>query len=210
MEKEKKPYLAMKSRRPTRKPNGTEVIYKLSEHPEKKPVAAAIAYFVSKFIYDDAFAAADNGPYTWVLKRRADTGALMLVAGKTRSQQELGTLHNNLVTHSPEGAIIAAGEFVKTGAEVLFNLQSGSYMQAVFTKIKSIQGKKAKREELIAEISDYLRAIGLNPTFNTAPAGASEEHEIAGLPMIDVMEIVSTLSEINEYKRLLSGNSSNA
>ena len=200
------PFLVIKERRATRKSNGTEVKYKLSTKPEK-PAAAAIAHFRSKFIYDAAFAAASDGPYTWLLKQRTDTGALMLVAGKTRSQQELGTLHANLAAYSPAGTVIAAGEFVKAGSEVLFNLQSGSFMQAIFKKIKTPANKDAKREELIAVIGTYLSTIGLHPTFNTAPAGAPEEHTVAGLPMIDTMEIVSTLSDIVEYKRLLSGNS---
>jgi len=197
------PFLVIKGRRATRKPNGTEVTYKLSERPEK-PAAAAIAHFRSKFIYDAAFAAAEDGPYTWLLKQRTDTGALMLVAGKTRSQQELGTLHANLAAYSPAGTVIAAGEFVKAGHEVLFNLQSGSFMQTIFKKIKTPANKEAKREELIQLIGNYLVGIGLNPKFNTAPAGAPEEHTVAGLPMIDTMEIVTNLNTIRNYNLILN------
>jgi len=202
----KQPHFAIKTKRETVKPNGRSVTYKISERPAK-PISAVIAHFQSKFIYDADFVAAPDGPYTWVLKRREDNGALMLVAGRTTSQQELGTLHSNLVNFSPPGEIIAAGEFVKAGAEVLFNLQSGTYMASVFKKIPTAAAKAAKRETLIALIEGYLRPFGLNPRFNTAPAGAEEEHQVAGLPMIDTMEIVSTLSDIVEYKRLLSGNS---
>lgn len=196
-------FLVIKERRETVKPNGTRVKYKLSEQLEK-PVAAAIAHFRSKFIYDAAFAAAGDGPYTWLLKQRTDNGELMLVASKTRSQQELGTLHVNLAAYSPAGTVIAAGEFVKAGSEVLFNLQSGSFMQAIFKKIKTPANKDAKREELIQVIGNYLVGMGLNPKFNTAPAGAPEEHKIAGLPMIDTMEIVTNLNTIRNYNLILN------
>ena len=197
------PFLVIKERRATRKSNGTEVKYKLSTKPEK-PTAAAIAHFRSKFIYDAAFAVAGDGPYTWILKQRTENGARMLVAGKTRSQQELGTLHANLDAYSPTGTVIAAGEFVKAGSEVLFNLQSGSFMQAVFKKIKTLANKKAKREELIQLIGNYLVDMGLNPKFNTAPADAPEEQMLAGSPMIDTMEIVTNLNTIANYNRLLN------
>lgn len=203
----KQPHFAVKTKRETVKPNGRSVTYKISERPAK-PISAVVAHFQSKFIYDADFVAAPDGPYTWVLKRREDNGALMLVAGRTKSQQELGTLHSNLVNFSPPGEVVAAGEFVKAGAEILFNLQSGTYMASVFKKIKTPENKAAKREELIALISHMLQAFGLNPHFNTAPADTEEEeHILAGLPMIDTMKIVSTLSDIVEYKRLLSGNS---
>lgn len=202
----KQPHFAVKTKRETVKPNGRHVTYKISERPTK-PISAVIAHFQSKFIYDADFVAAPDGPYTWVLKRREDNGALMMVTGRTTSQQELGTLHSNLVNFSPPGEIMAAGEFVKVGSEVLFNLQSGTYMASVFKKIPMPAAKAAKREELVAIIEEYLGPFGLHATFNTAPAGSPEEHALVGLPMIDTMEIVSTLSDIVEYKRLLSGNS---
>ena len=145
-----------------------------------------------------------DGYYTWLLK---DTPAgRILVAGHTRTQQELGTLHKNLDDFSGPGTIVAAGEFVKEEDHIMFNLQSGSYMLDLFKRIKSHEAKITKRDELIAlATAAFAEKAGLRSVFRP---GAKEGEELAGAPMIDIADIRTRLSEIKELDALLSASDS--
>jgi hypothetical protein len=169
----------------------------------EKPALAAIAYFKGKILINENVSRGPNGHYTWLLKDTID--GRILVAGHTRTQQELGTLHKNLDDFTPPGLIVAAGEFFKEEDRILFNLQSGSYMLAVFTRLKSKAAKLEKRNELIAlAIAEFGGRAGLRAAFRP---GADEE--LAGAPMIDVADIRTRLSEIAELKEIMSASSEN-
>ena len=127
------------------------------------------------------------------------------MAGHTRTQQELGTLHKNLDDFSGPGTIVAAGEFIKEEDKILFNLQSGSYMAAVFKRLKSQKAKRDKRDELIAvATTTFAELAGLRSAFNP---GTKEEEELAGAPMIDIADIRTRMSEIKELDEILSASS---
>lgn len=191
------PYLVIKKRRKTRTATGSKR-YRLSQRAEK-PASAAIAHFRSKIRIDAAIAEGADGYYTWIFK-----DIPLLAAAKTRSEQEVGTLHVNLDALTPAGTVVAAGEFVKRGEYIVFNLQSGSFMKTKFGKLRSNAAKLRARDELIGlAITEFAR-VGLKAEFYGADAGAPEEEELAGKPMIDKAEIITTLSDIAEYDRLLS------
>jgi len=199
-------FLAIKRRRTTRhaSPKSGRIRsrrYRQSAHPEKSPNRAK-AFFRRHILLDADIAGGKEGYYTWIFK---DTP--LLAAGRTRSEQELGTLHANLDSLTAPGKIIVAGEFYKQGNIILFNLQSGSYMAAVFRKLKTIPEKLAKRNELLELAIEQFTRIGLVATFNAGPPDAELEIQLAGNPMIDTANIPTTLSNIAEYNRLLSHSS---
>lgn len=198
---------AFKSRRATRTNTGRRRTYRASKS-EAKPFAAALAHFRGKLLENEAVAAGPDGPYTWIMKRKRAADPLLLVAGRTRSEQELGTLHNNLDVLTGAGEVEVAGEFLKAGDTVLYNLQSGSYMGRKFPKRASAAANEATREALKATAEARFRELGLTPTFNKAPATAEHEQLYGGIAIIDTMEILTTVAEMEEFDRLLSASNS--
>jgi hypothetical protein len=194
-------FLAIKRRRTTRNASGRRRRYRHSRRAEK-PMAATAAYFRRHILLDADIAGGKDGYYTWIYK---DTP--LLAAGRARSEQELGTLHANLDALTVPGKVVAAGEFYKQGSILLFNLQSGSYMAAVFRKLKTMPEKLAKRNELLALAIEQFMRLGLVATFNAGPPDAEPDILLAGNPMIDTADIPTTLSNIAEYNRLLSHSS---
>ena len=194
-------FMIVKRRRATYSTNSTRRRYKMSRNAKK--TASAIAYFKSKILTNENVSRGPDGYYTWLLKDGPATR--ILVAGHTRTQQELGTLHKNLDDFSGPGTIVAAGEFVKAEDHILFNLQSGSYMLAVFKRIKSKKAQIEKRDELIAlAAATFAEKAGLRAIFNP---GSNEAEELAGAPMIDIADIRTRLSEIKELDEILSASS---
>ena len=193
--------MIIKSRRATYSTNRTRRRYKMSRNAKK--ASSAIAYFKSKILVNENVSRGPDGYYTWLLKDRA--GGRILVAGHTRTQQELGTLHKNLDDFSGPGTVVAAGEFIKQEDKILFNLQSGSYMAAVFKRLKSQKAKRDKRDELISlATGTFAEIAGLRSAFNP---GTKEEEELAGAPMIDIADIRTRMSEIKELDEILSASS---
>jgi len=197
---------AFKKRRATLATNGRASTFRASKS-ETKPFAAAAAYFEGKIRGNAAVTDAPDGPYTWIMK---DTGEppLLVIVGRTSTQQELGTLHQNLDVISSPGDIVAAGEFLKEGSSLLYNLQSGTYMGRLFPKRASATAKAARQRSIRTIAETRFRELGLDPTFNEAPPTATHEEIYGGQAIIDTMEILTTVSEMDELERLLSGSSS--
>ena len=201
----------IKSRRATlhRSPSGRKRrrTYRASAS-DKKPLTGFIEHAATKVLRAAAIAAGPDGPYTWILKQTGGPGGAggsqTLAAARTTTQQELGTLHVNLDHYTGEGEIVAAGEFLKAGATVLYNLQSGTYMARNFPKRASAAENSATLEGLKAIAEAAFTAIGLAPTYNKAPAGADHDVLYGGLPIIDTMEILTTVAEMADLDRLLS------
>lgn len=141
------------------------VLLKLREEAEQN----AIAFFKSRYKKDGALKDAPDGMYTWIISKEGT-----LFAAQPISNQELGTLHVNLAMFNdiPKDDVAAAGELLKVGHDVTFNLQSGSFMEQVYSKGSKNGGNAGGRAAL--EIPKKLavqtfRSIGLNPIFNEAP-----------------------------------------
>ena len=192
--------MVIKRRRATYSTNSKRRRYKMSRNAKK--TASAIAYFKRKILVNESVSRGPDGYYTWLLKDIAE--GRVLVAGHTRTQQELGTLHKNLDDFTGPGTIVAAGEFVKEEDRILFNLQSGSYMLDLFKRIKSKKAQQDKRDELIAlATAAFAERAGLRAIFNPGSKD-KEEEELSGAPMIDIADIRTRLSEINELDEVLS------
>lgn len=167
-------------------------------------MSAAIDFFRSRILLNDDIMRSPDGPHTWILKQMPD-GTLLFAAGRTVSRQELGTLHKNLDAFTPAGSVIAAGELAKSDTTVAFNLLSGSYMAAPFKRIKDAAERKRRQEEILQIVADYLKSLGFEEVaFLEAPEGADPEVALGGAPILDAAEIITRLSEIAEYDRLLS------
>lgn len=193
---------AIKKRRATRNATGRRKTYRFSEKAEKSR-NAAIAHFRSKVLIDEAVPTGADGPYTWIMI----APVYQLYAARARSEQELGTLHNNLQQYAGGAEVLVAGEFLKAGKEVLYNLQSGTYMARKFPKRATVAENEATRGALRGLAETRFGALGLTPKFNAAPSSAPDDQRYAGLPIIDTMEILATISEMANYDRLLSGTS---
>jgi hypothetical protein len=171
---------------------GKRRTYRASVNPDK--VEAAIAHFKTKIYTDANISRGPNGYYTWLLKDLEDGGSV-LAAGNTRTNQELGTLHKNLDDFTGRGTVVAAGEFSKEGDDILFNLQSGTYMK------RAIRTPEIRDEIAARAISEFVRKAGLRPAFKMGGEGDSE---LAGAPMIDNADIRTEAANIANYDRFLS------
>ncbi len=159
----------MKYRKPTESEARGPELFRI--RPENAP--KAINYFRTLQVHGPALHTEPDGLYTWILKRMDKVGTLLLIAGRTRSGQEIGTLHQNLYDYSPAGQtgtpddVFAAGEFMKTGdrlhpqrrggSRLLYNIQSGSFMGRRFDQIRSAISKDIQRGA--AEDGDEITAI---------------------------------------------------
>ena len=214
-------FITMKYRKPTESEARGPELFRIK--PEA--TAAAINYFRSIQVHGPALLTEPNGLYTWILKRMDAKGKLLLIAGRTRSGQEIGTLHQNLYDYSPDGHygtpedVFAAGEFMKTGNRLLYNIQSGSFMGRRFDQIRSaiskdIQRGKAKigdditaidalKSKLLAAVHGHLTHLGFEPVFAAAEVEPETEISpnilIAGMPMINVAPILTRSSNIERY-----------
>jgi hypothetical protein len=215
------PYPTMKYRKPTASEARGPELFRI--RPENTP--KAIDYFKTLQVHGPTLATEPDGLYTWILKRMDKAGTLLLVAGRTRSGQEIGTLHQNLYDYSPVGQtgtpddVFAAGEFMKTGGRLLYNIQSGSFMGRRFDQIRSAirkdiqRGKaaagdditaiEALKSKLLAAVHSHLTSLGFEPVFAAAEVEPDTEISpnilIAGKPMINVAPILTRSSNIERY-----------
>ena len=134
-----------------------DVLLKLREGAEQN----AITFFKSRYKINGALTDAPDGMYTWIISREGD-----LFAAQPISNQELGTLHINLAMFNDidKEDVVAAGELRKEGPNVTFNLQSGSFMEQVYSR-----GGPAALEIPKQLAVQKFRSIGLTPIFNEAP-----------------------------------------
>jgi len=134
-----------------------DVLLKLREGAEQN----AINFFKSRYKTDGTLTDAPDGMYTWIISREGG-----LFAAQPISNQELGTLHINLAMFNDidKEDVIAAGELRKEGLNVTFNLQSGSFMEQVYSR-----GGPAALEIPKQLAEEKFRSIGLTPIFNEAP-----------------------------------------
>jgi len=193
-------HLIIKKRRKTKSASTRPRRYRLSQKAEKSE-SAVTNYFRKNILLNAAIGSGPDGYYTWLFKLTGE--GPLFVAAQTRSEQELGTLHVNMDHLTTPGEVLLAGEFMKVGERILFNLQSGTYMQR---RMKGISA--AKRSKMIDDSITEFAKIGLIATFNEATPTAPKEEQVAGNAIIENAEIVTRLSTLEEYNRLLSWSSS--
>ena len=159
---------------------------------------------------------APDGIYTWIMYRDGD--GFEVYAGKIRSNQEVGTLHQNLHLCA-EKTIQFAGELRKTGRSIDYNLQSGTYMARKFTRFQRLLTTETKSGKALTEatqtnearqaqnqqihednvrlrriiqgqVETTFRNIDLESRFLEAPPDAELSLVYGGLPIIAGLAIV--------------------
>lgn len=200
------PFLAIKTRRLTESidPITGSIISGQFKVSKTKPMTNAVSYFTSQIRRGGELLHELDGLYTWIIKQKRNQNTLF--AARTRSQQELGTLHKNLDEFTPnEGAVIAAGEFQKSGSNIKFNLQSGSYMQTIFSKIKDSRDQEIVRDRIVTDVIKTFKDVGfINVEFNIYTGPINRDKEIAGTPMINTESIMTTPENFALYSQYLN------
>lgn len=147
-----------------------------------------------------------------------DGDGFEVYAGKVRSNQEVGTLHQNLHICA-EKNIQFAGELRKTGHTIDYNLQSGTYMARKFTRFERLLTTETKSGKALTEatqtnearqahnqqihddnvrlrrmiqgqVEGTFRHIDLESRFLEAPPDAELSLVYGGLPILTGLEII--------------------
>lgn len=134
-------HFSWKTRRPT---YATNKSVKYSKPDGSENLERFIQYIIQYLIKDDDLANAKNGIYTWVATKDVMDGKLHLYAMRTRSSQEIGTLHTQILYYiqrlgeyhnnlhsSGEMEITINGDETK---HILFNFQSGMFLDNIVNK----------------------------------------------------------------------------
>lgn len=185
----------------------------------EKPKQRAYNYFYSQLVWNEQLLKSPDGLYTWILKDIPERGKDQFIAGRTRTKQETGTLHNNLDFLTGPGVVRAAGELRKTGLNIEFNLQSGTYTKKIMDAYKSMGAKKSARDTLATKVSGLLRSFNIDAgeggdastggrsftsvTFLKEEVENTDE-KLAGIPMIDPAHIITTAENRATLNRLMN------
>lgn len=129
----------------------------------------AIDWYKDKLIFDEDIGRAPDGLYAWIWKDDGHDEAV--VAAPVTNAQEIGSLHLNLWQWSVgKGGldVEAAGEFIKEGSRIEFNLQSGTFHKLYLQRLRNRPG----RALLIARVEQAFERFGLEPVFRDCePSG---------------------------------------
>lgn len=107
-------------------------------------------YLESVPLFDTA--SLPDGMATWVLYRTEGDDTIKFAATKVWSALEIGSLHLSITYKIKPITIHGAGELVKTGDKILFNLFSGTYMEYwVRLRAKKRQCTGDELQDFIAE-----------------------------------------------------------
>jgi hypothetical protein len=208
---------------------------------------ALIEAFLPRMLTDDQIRDAPEGVYCWIL--RETEGERHVYAMKVISEQEIGSLHNFLFVLTSDRSVpltfeekfINAAEVIAAGElrirnhneerEILWNLQSGSFMEPIFG-IKSlalikprtyktaeqlameIADKLKRRDELVEIVSGYLpghfAAVDLPPVMepfrNTGVSTyvGAVSHALGGEPFLHGDPIITSANNMEMLRALLS------
>lgn len=152
------PFIALKTREPARNSMGFATFKPINKKD-------CIQYFQEYILFDNEVFLTDPGIHTWILKDFDNGLGRHLVASRTFSGQELGTLHANINQFTKPGNVIIAGELLIMEDEYghksyNFNILSGTY-SAKLTAAQQASGVEALR--------NYVRTFGIEP--NIVPHG---------------------------------------
>ena len=131
---------------------------------------ALVQAFLPRLLTDDQIRDAPEGVYCWIL--RETEKELHVYAMKVISEQEIGSLHNFLFVLTSDRSlpltteerfihaaqVLAAGELRVKGQEIVWNLQSGSFMEPIFG-IKSLAQIKPRTYKTAAQLATEIATI---------------------------------------------------
>lgn len=205
---------AFKTREQTRKSNGSWILYgnKPLNYNNEESLSLEhnkIIYFTKQIISD--LYNADPGLYTWIIRGTTDNNTIY--ASKTRSMQELGTLHKNLLDltkNKDNRPLFAAGELkINPQGVIEFNLQSGVFNTEILTKYKTKEKKlKFVNDTVVPAVIQAMNRAGvlqvkyLDCKINEEPCDETEE--TGGKHILSKQPIISTNENIDIYNRFFN------
>jgi hypothetical protein len=137
--------------------------------PEDYNVIAFLNSFPS---YNETELINEDGLYTWIMYSLGSEQSIQFAAVAVKNAFEVGTLHKALALKMGAARIHGAGELLKTGSQIIYNLQSGS-----FTKYWLNSREKSKKrmrcssdqleDKLNSEFVKRFSGITLNYTNKT-------------------------------------------
>lgn len=123
-----------------------------------------LEYFNQKILKNEQLSTAPNGIYTWILSESNN-----IYATKIESNQEIGTLHMNLIyfieRKEPSLIVVASGEFeittdTESGQKIIaYNFKSGYFFKKILEKLRNTyypQTNQEIQENLSKEVSKIL------------------------------------------------------
>jgi len=162
-----------------------------------RDLKSALEWFKAKLVINEALAGAADGIYSWLLKEG------VFAALPVESEQEIGSVHANLWSWTPEmGRVVAAGELRKEGKTVEYNLQSGSFMKPY---LKTADHQK----RLVAAVNKRFRQFGLVPVFlKCNPGGLANcthtYESLSGKSIIDDAIIITPSFDLFFYREFFT------
>jgi hypothetical protein len=213
----------IKSRESTRNKNGRK--YKFKTRKNGKNTLNIFDIFHKRILKDNQLKYAESGLYTWIIKYKNgnNMNPYTFYAAKTFTKQEIGTLHVNLkmLTNHKNGPsdVYIAGELnLIQGSPPIaqFNLLSGTYMEKVFKREKTMTNKLALRDDLINKTILILSNIGIQGEFLSCTdlSECSIEEQICGKKLIEHTNIrtsnenMALLTSLFNYDENISGGNS--
>ena len=145
----------------------------------------AIDFFKERMKIDAAFIEELDGIYVWIIKGGH------LVTMPVTSAQEVGSVHVNMWSWTPEFGtsprdVSAAGELIKTGSTIRFNLKSGTFMKRILR-----DATIADVDALAATVAATFMALGITATFLKCSPCTQEYETKSGIAIVDTADIVT-------------------
>lgn len=193
-EKRNYPKLIMKYKQPTITPNGKRITYnnRIYNNTTISLEHEKINFFRNNILTNDEILRAPSGFYTWIIR------GTNFYTSQTLSNQELGTLHKNLLdltNYKDKNPLFAAGELKIDNGKFLFNLQSGLFDVTILKKYKTYNSKRNfVINTVVPHVIETLKSAGVN------------EHNIQFLDCDDSSNDICDDTEKTGGKHILSKN----
>jgi len=148
-----------------------------------------IHVFKDRMKIDAAFGREPDGIYVWIIKDSH------LITMPVTSAQEVGSVHVNMWSWTPEFGtsprdVSSAGELIKTGSTVQFNLKSGTFMKRILR-----EATIADVDALAATVTAKFASLGITATFLKCSPCTQDYETKSGTAIIDSAEIVTSDTE---------------
>lgn len=210
-EKRNYPFLTIKTRESTRTSNGRWILYGNKKVNKEKNINVVlerekINYFRDNILTNHELSRAPSGLYTWIMRGTENNNNFY--ASHTRSKQELGTLHKNLVdltNYKDKRPLFAAGELkIDNNGAIEFNLQSGLFDTTV---LKSYKTNNMKRNfvinKVVPTVINTLNRAGVGHVeyLDCYDDSCDKTEKTGGTHLLSKAPIISTEKNIDIYSK---------
>jgi len=176
------PPFVLKMNRPVVNTNGSRWLVTEIREGKKKEV---IDLFKERMKIDAAFVEEPDGIYVWIIKGDH------LVTMPVTSAQEVGSVHVNMWSWTPELGtsprdVSSAGELIKSGRTIRFNLKSGTFMKPILRQASIILV-----DEIAERVAATFIALGITATFLKCSPCTQDYETKSGTAIVDTADIVT-------------------